>query len=97
MAQNFINEGFKTHICSIDSSKIPMNLIGVDYNTSFLSFLPQEIDPCGENGEFHSFCYDGPIYNTPILFKKNMIVEKTYKHDNNVYHYLFSDISLINS
>ena len=97
LAQNFINEGFKTHICSIDSSKIPMNLIGVDYNTSFLSFLPQEIDPCGENGEFHSFCYDGPIYNTPILFKKNMIVEKTYKHDNNVYHYLFSDISLINS
>ena len=93
LSQNFINEGFKTHICSIDTSKIPENLIGTDYSLSFLNQLPKEIDPCGENGEFHSFCYDGPIFKHSISFKKNKIVEKTYKHDNNEYHYLFSDIS----
>jgi uncharacterized protein (TIGR00290 family) len=93
LSQNFINEGFKTHICSIDTSKIPENLIGTDYSLSFLNQLPKEIDPCGENGEFHSFCYDGPIFKHNIPFKKNKIVEKTYKHDNNEYHYLFSDIS----
>lgn len=96
LSQSFIKEGFKTHICSIDTSKIPKNLIGVDYSFSFLNQLPKEIDPCGENGEFHSFCYDGPIFKYKIPFKKNKIVEKTYKHDNNEYHYLFSDISYTN-
>ncbi|MFB0925968.1 MAG: diphthine--ammonia ligase, partial [Vicingaceae bacterium] len=66
LSQNFINEGFKTHICSIDTSKIPENLIGTDYSLSFLNQLPKEIDPCGENGEFHSFCYDGPIFKHNI-------------------------------
>lgn len=93
LASQFIDEGFKTHICSIDTSKIPENLIGIDFSQSFINQLPQEIDPCGENGEFHSFCYDGPIYNTPILFKQNGIASKTYTHNNQDYHYLFSDVS----
>ena len=93
LAFKFINLKFKTHICSIDTSKVPKDLIGVDYSEDFLNKIPKDVDPCGENGEFHSFCYDGPIYTKPILFQKNGIVEKTYQHDNKDYHYLFSDIS----
>lgn len=94
LAQEFINTGFKTHLCSIDTSKIPDNLIGVDYSKEFLKLLPTIVDPCGENGEFHTFCYDGPIYKKPIAFNINGIVSKTYTHNNKDYKYLFSDISL---
>jgi uncharacterized protein (TIGR00290 family) len=93
LANQFIKEGFKTHICSIDISKIPKDLIGVDYSELFLKELPLDVDPCGENGEFHSFCYDGPIYKKPVVFQKNGIVKKTYSYDNQDYYYLFSDIS----
>jgi len=93
LAGRFINEGFKTHICSIDTSKIPKHLIGTDFSKIFLNQLNSDIDPCGENGEFHSFCYDGPIFKNAIPFQKNGTVSKTYQHDNKNYEYLFSDIS----
>ena len=92
LSQQFIAKGFKTHVCSIDTAKIPKDLIGVDYSASFLNQLPLGIDPCGENGEFHSFCYAGPIYNRTIVFNKKGVVSKTYKHNNKEYHYLFSDL-----
>ncbi|MGB0888404.1 MAG: diphthine--ammonia ligase [Vicingaceae bacterium] len=92
LAHQFIKEGFKTHICSIDSSKISDDLIGVDFSIDFLEKLNDKIDPCGENGEFHSFCYAGPIYNKEVEFKVNGIASKEYKHDNIIYKYLFSDI-----
>ena len=92
LAQQFINSGFKTHLCSIDTSKIPEELIGVDYSNGFLTKLPKTIDPCGENGEFHTFCYDGPIFKNPVLFTKNRIVSKTYTHNKQDFRYLFSDI-----
>lgn len=93
LANEFIKEGFKTHICSIDISKISKNLVGVDYSEDFLNKLSLEIDPCGENGEFHSFCYSGPIFNEKIEFNVNGIVSKEYKHNNKVSTYHFSDIS----
>lgn len=93
LAHQFINDGFKTHICSIDTSKISKDLVGIDYSIKFLNELNSEIDPCGENGEFHSFCYDGEIFKKPITFQQHGTASKTYKHDNNSYEYLFSDIS----
>ncbi len=93
LSKEFIERGFKTHVCSIDTSKIPQNLVGIDYSSDFLSQLPNNIDPCGENGEFHSYCYDGPIYNYPIKFIKNGIVKKEYSYNGDTYTYLFSDIS----
>ena len=93
LSLEFLNNGFKTHICSIDTAKVPEKLIGADYTTSFLDQLPKEVDPCGENGEFHSFCYEGPIFKNSIPIKKNGIVSKTYSHNGLEFHYLFSDIS----
>jgi uncharacterized protein (TIGR00290 family) len=93
LAHQFINDGFKTHICSIDTSKIKKELVGVDYTINFLNQLNVEIDPCGENGEFHSFCYEGPIYTNTVEFKQHGVVSKIYKHNNESFEYLFSDIS----
>lgn len=94
LAIEFIALGFKSHICSIDASKIPNHLVGVDFSIDFLNELPKEIDCCGENGEFHSFCYNGPIFNKRVNFKINGISKQHYEHDKKKYHYLFSDLSL---
>mgnify|MGYP003582954507 CR=1 FL=1 len=40
--------------------------VGVNYNNNFVSQLPSSVDPCGEHGEFHTFCYDGPIFTSPV-------------------------------
>lgn len=93
LAHYFIDQGFKTHICSIDNAKIPLHLIATDYSQKFLSELPKVVDPCGENGEFHTFCYDGPIFCHPVQFKVNSPTLKTYTHDGKVFEYTFSDVS----
>jgi len=93
LANQFISDGFKTHICSIDLSKLSKDLVGIDFSNSFLNQLNKEIDPCGENGEFHSFCYDGAIFKEVITFQQHGTVSKIYTHDNKNYEYLFSDIS----
>ena len=93
LALAFLKNGFKTHICSIDTGKVPENLVGIDYSTSFLDQLPSNVDPCGENGEFHSFCYEGPIFKDKIAIRKNGIVTKSYSHNGQEFHYLFSDLS----
>jgi len=92
LATDFIKKGFKTHVCSIDNSKIPKHLIAVDYTTDFLKQLPKQVDVCGENGEFHTFCYDGPIFSYPVKFDQNGTVLKTYELGDKTYEYTFSDI-----
>ncbi len=92
LATDFIKNGFRTHVCSIDNSKIPEHLIGKDFSLDFLKQLPKNIDPCGENGEFHTFCYEGPIFRYPIRFDVNPPLVKTYEMADKTYEYTFSDI-----
>ncbi|MDF1673256.1 MAG: diphthine--ammonia ligase [Vicingaceae bacterium] len=94
LAKEFIQIGFRSHICSIDASKIPSNLVGVDFTYEFLNELPNEVDYCGENGEFHSYCYNGPIFNKRICFQINGVSEQKYEYNVLISTYLFSDISL---
>ena len=94
LAKEFITEGFLTHICSVDDSLLEKEHVGVRYDSDFLASLPESVDPCGENGEFHSFCYDGPIFKNRVRFVRNGIVEKTYETKDKLYRYWFSDISL---
>jgi diphthamide synthase (EF-2-diphthine--ammonia ligase) len=48
--------------------------VGKEYDRQFLDKLPKEVDPCGENGEFHSFTYDGPYFKNPVQFTKGKIL-----------------------
>ena len=68
LAHEFIEKGFKTIITCCDSKCFDKPIAGRIFNKSFLSQLPAGIDPCGENGEFHSFVFDGPIFETPLSF-----------------------------
>ena len=76
LSKAFIEEGFKTRICCVSDAYLNENHVGQDYDYNFLSSLPSEVDPCGENGEFHSFCYDGPIFSKAIKIKNG---ERVYK------------------
>lgn len=66
LANEIISSGFKAVITCIDPKVLPESFAGREYDQKFLADLPSQIDPCGENGEFHTFVYDGPIFNKPI-------------------------------
>jgi uncharacterized protein (TIGR00290 family) len=74
LARTFIDLGFKAVITCVDSKSLGKDFVGREFDRQFLADLPSNVDPCGENGEFHSFVYDGPIFSERIFFTKGMIV-----------------------
>ncbi len=74
LANSFIDSGFKAIITCIDSEVLDKKFAGRIYNRRFLSELPSYIDPCGENGEFHTFVFDGPVFKHTIGFLKGEVV-----------------------
>ena len=69
LARSFVRLGFKAVITCVDTKILNASFAGRRYDLDFLNDLPAGVDPCGENGEFHSFVYDGPIFKAPIKFK----------------------------
>jgi len=78
LSKEFIRSGFKTLICAADADKIEDQWMGKTYDEAFLNQLKDEVDPCGEFGEFHTFCYDGPIFRNPISYRLGETVMKSY-------------------
>jgi uncharacterized protein (TIGR00290 family) len=74
LALEFIDSGFKAITVCVDSKALGEEFAGKEFNKQFLNDLPDGIDPCGENGEFHTFVYDGPVFNTPISHELGEIV-----------------------
>ena len=66
LAHRFIDMGFKAITTCVDSEFLDKAFVGRTLNEKFLSELPPNVDPCGENGEFHSFVYDGPIFREQV-------------------------------
>ncbi|MBB6459505.1 Dph6-related ATP pyrophosphatase [Flammeovirga kamogawensis] len=78
--KDFVNAGFKAVTVAVNDT-MGEKFIGRVLDMDFLNDLPEGIDPCGENGEFHTFVFDGPIFNQPIDFKigDKIIREYNYK------------------
>ncbi len=74
LANEFIQSSFKAVITCIDSNFLDKMFIGRTFDEQFLSRLPSTVDPCGENGEFHSFVYDGSIFRQKILHTTGKVV-----------------------
>lgn len=74
----FIHAGFKSVICAADANLIQKDWVGRDIDAEFLDSLPSSVDPCGENGEFHSFCYDGPIFHQPVAVETEKVISQSY-------------------
>jgi len=76
LSQDMIDAGLKAVITSIDPKLIPEEFIGKQYNESFLQQITDTVDPCGENGEFHTFAFAGPMFNEPISITVGEIVHR---------------------
>ena len=76
LAQEMLAGGLKTHITCVDPKQLPASFAGREFNQQFLDDLPDGVDPCGENGEFHSFAYAGPMFKNPIAIRAGEIVER---------------------
>lgn len=66
LAERMIAEGLRAKIVCVDTRQLDASFAGRDFNTNLLSDFPEGIDRCGENGEFHSCVYDGPMFSRPV-------------------------------
>jgi diphthamide synthase (EF-2-diphthine--ammonia ligase) len=66
LSRKMVKSALRAKITCIDPRKLPAEFAGREYDQSFLSDLPGDVDPCGENGEFHSFAYAGPMFRQPL-------------------------------
>lgn len=83
LVRDFIDTGFKTIITSVDERFLDKSFAGRIIDNTFLKDLPANVDPCGENGEFHSFVFDGPIFKKAIPFSIGEKTYRKYKQNNN--------------
>lgn len=68
LAREFIALGFRAVTVCVDPKILNESFVGREIDADFLATLPAAADPCGENGEFHSFVYDGPGFSAPVKF-----------------------------
>jgi uncharacterized protein (TIGR00290 family) len=76
LIREFIGLGFGSIICCVNDAYLDQSALGRKIDADFLSWLPAGVDPCGENGEFHSFTFAGPIFQQPLSIQAG---EKVYR------------------
>jgi uncharacterized protein (TIGR00290 family) len=76
LVRYFITSGFRAVVTCVDSRVLDKGFIGRTIDEDFLAELPSGVDPCGENGEYHSFVYDGPIFEQPIAVTMGETVQR---------------------
>jgi uncharacterized protein (TIGR00290 family) len=76
LARDMIAAGVKAKITCVDPAQVDRAFAGRDFDQALLDSLPPGVDPCGENGEFHTFVYDAPVFSRPIEVRMGEIVER---------------------
>lgn len=79
LIQEFISLGFKTIVVCVNERYLDKSFVGRIIDQDFINDLPENVDVCGENGEFHTFAFDGPIFSKPIDFEIGEIVYRKYE------------------
>ena len=74
--KDFIELGFKAVVASAEAKRLDKSFAGRMFDTDFVSELPRDIDPNGENGEFHTFVFDGPIFQKTIPYTIGEVVRR---------------------
>jgi uncharacterized protein (TIGR00290 family) len=76
LAREFIDAGFEATLVSVDPSQLDPSFVGRRYDEELLADLPASVDPCGENGEFHTFVHAGPVFDAPIEIELGEVVTR---------------------
>jgi uncharacterized protein (TIGR00290 family) len=72
LAKKFSPLTFRSIVVCVDTDVLDRSFAGREYDPSFLQDLPGDVDPCGENGEFHTFVYDAPIFRKPVDMQRGV-------------------------
>jgi diphthamide synthase (EF-2-diphthine--ammonia ligase) len=86
LARVMMAAGLRARVVCVDPSCLDAGFAGRAWNASFLGDLPSEVDPCGERGEFHTFAYDGPMFDHPIPVRAGEVVRRD--------GFVFADVEL---
>jgi uncharacterized protein (TIGR00290 family) len=76
LSHEFLEAGFEATVVCVDPHSLDRSFAGRDYDERLLADLPESVDPCGENGEFHTFVHAGPGFGKPIAHAKGAVVER---------------------
>lgn len=76
LAREMIASGVRAKVTCVDPRILDRSFAGRDYDEAFLRDLPPSVDPCGENGEFHTFVFDSPVFASPVQVETGEIVER---------------------
>ncbi|HKD81542.1 MAG TPA: ATP-binding protein [Candidatus Angelobacter sp.] len=76
LARQMIESGLRARLVCVDPKQLDPSFVGRDFDQQFLDDLPQGVDPCGENGEFHSFVYGGPMFSRTLPIVAGEKVER---------------------
>lgn len=68
VAEEFFASGLRTVVVTTNAALLDERFVGREYDRDFVAELPEGVDPCGENGEFHTFCYAGGMFRIPVEF-----------------------------
>jgi diphthamide synthase (EF-2-diphthine--ammonia ligase) len=71
-----VSSGVRATVTCVDPRLLPPEFAGREYDAAFLADLPASVDPCGERGEFHTFCHDGPMFRRPVPVTVGETVER---------------------
>ncbi|HZT70100.1 MAG TPA: ATP-binding protein [Terriglobia bacterium] len=76
LAHEMIDSGLRAIITCVDPKKLDRSFAGRTFDSELLACLPSDVDPCGENGEFHTFAFAGPMFKIPIDVETGVVVER---------------------
>jgi len=98
LLKRFIALRFRSKICCINTQHMPEAFAGADIDKSFADNLPADVDACGENGEYHSYCYAGPIFQEPISIETGeehrveIPIQHLQKEKSTIHQFIYTDI-----
>lgn len=88
LAKEIINRRIKAYVLTVDGEQLAPSHIGREYSQAFIDSLPSEVDPCGENGEFHTLVVDTPAFYAPIEIKLGNVVQSDGRFHHQEYRLL---------
>lgn len=93
-ALDFIASGRKAVLTCVDTKRLDASFAGREFDQSLLDDLPEGVDPCGENGEFHTFVYDGPEFFEPIRFERGKVEIREFDDPGHRFSFGFCDLEI---
>lgn len=92
IVNEFIQLGFKSVVTCVNEKYLDSTFVGRTIDASFLADLPPNVDPCGENGEYHSFVFDGPIFKQEISYQLGEKIHRIYQTKEDEFGFWFCDL-----